>query len=278
MVKRLLKLLLSFAYLLPLLLAGALVPRAGRRRPGCRILYYHRVSKGERPAFARQMDLLVRLSHPIPLDRPGEGTGTGRCSAVAFDDAFQDVVENAVPELVQRRIPATIFVPSGLLGKTAAWLDGSDGSDPVMSAEVMQSLPPDLITIGSHTVTHARLAGLDPIEALSELVESKRQLEDLLQRPVTLLAFPYGSYDDQAVRLSREAGYQRVFTVEPFAAFRTPEEFVSGRVPVSPRDWEVEFRLKVLGAYEWVPMVGRWKRKLGFGGSPPRSARRDASV
>ena len=41
-----------------------------------------------------------------------------------------------------------------------------------------------------------------------------------------------------------------------------PKEFVTGRIAVNPTDWELEFRLKILGAYQWLPRVIAYKRKL----------------
>jgi peptidoglycan/xylan/chitin deacetylase (PgdA/CDA1 family) len=261
MVKRLIKVLVSTGYLLVRALYFHLRGKKRSRQPGCIVLYYHKILSRERAAFAAQMDMLARWTTPIRLDRAGELNGSTRCSAVTFDDAFQNVVDNALPELEKRKIPATIFVPSGFLGKQAGWMDRAGETNRVMSAEVMRSLPPDLITIGSHTVTHPKLPRLSSAEARAELAGSRDQLEQALGRPVTLLAFPYGRYSREIVQLCREAGYTRVFTGESAPAFRTPGEFVAGRVAVTPGDWPWEFKLKLRGAYAWVPAAMRWKRR-----------------
>ena len=62
--------------------------------------------------------------------------------------------------------------------------------------------------------------------------------------------------------LCREAGYEGLFAILPELAFTDPQEFVTGRVGVNPSDWALEFRLKILGAYRWLPIVFSWKRKL----------------
>jgi glycosyltransferase involved in cell wall biosynthesis len=64
------------------------------------------------------------------------------------------------------------------------------------------------------------------------------------------------------IRWSKEAGYQRVFTVEPVTAFSEPSEYVTGRVPVDPTDWPIEFRLKMLGAYRWLAPVFEWRDQI----------------
>jgi len=154
MVKRLIKLLVSSAYLYLRTAYFALRGRRESRPPGCIVLYYHKIHAHERAAFAEQMDMLGRLTTPVRLDQPGALHGPTRWSAVTFDDAFQNVVDNALPELEERKIPATIFVPSGFLGKQAGWMDRAGVSNRVMTADVMRSLSPELATIGSHTVTH----------------------------------------------------------------------------------------------------------------------------
>lgn len=77
-------------------------------------------------------------------------------------------------------------------------------------------------------------------------------LEEILGEPVRLFSFPHGKCNRDSIRLAKEAGYDRVFTIEPVFAFAEPQEFVTGRVSVSLDDWPWEFRLKVLGAYRWM--------------------------
>jgi hypothetical protein len=55
-----------------------------------------------------------------------------------------------------------------------------------------------------------------------------------------------------------------------------PDEFVTGRIDVQPTDWQIEFRLKVLGAYRWLPHAFAVKRALlnGFTDIERREAER----
>ena len=83
-----------------------------------------------------------------------------------------------------------------------------------------------------------------------------------MSREIRLFSFPYGAENDRLVDLCREAGYERVFTILPRLALLDPQEYVTGRVVVDPTDWPLEFRLKLLGAYRWLPRAFAWKRKL----------------
>src|SRR5262245_46416310 len=74
------------------------------------ILYYHSVSKRERSRFADQMDVLLRWATPVRADFTNlPNTEVRRFVAVTFDDGFVSFVENALPELEKRNIPATLF-------------------------------------------------------------------------------------------------------------------------------------------------------------------------
>jgi len=162
---------------------------------------------------------------------------------------MESFYNNAVPVLVQLRIPATVFAVADALGTRPGW--GHHyylPTDRVMSATQLQGLP-DLISIGSHTLTHVSLVALEPEVARGEITASRQRLEDMLQRSVTLFSFPHGHFNDALVHQCREAGYERVFTTEPRCA--NENNFVIGRVSADPWDWPLEFRLKMMGAYRW---------------------------
>lgn len=231
----------------------------------CVVLYYHAIRSEHRPRFARQMDILLRCARPVRADRQELLSPGVHQAVVTFDDGYENVIDNALPELEKRRIPFTLFIITDALGKVPYWLTGY--RDPawyglVMSADRLRSLSSELITVGSHTVTHPALPALSAENARRELSESRAQLESILNRRVRLFSFPYGAYNAKLLEWSRGAGYERVFSTLPTLAFVDPVEFVTGRVPVEPTDWTLEFRLKLSGAYRWMPAVFSLKRKL----------------
>lgn len=225
----------------------------------CVVLYYHSVIPGQRPAFASQLDLLVRFAEPIDLNGNLNLTSKSRYVGITFDDGFENFSEVAVPELKTRGIPATIFVISSAIGKSF----GEPGSlEKTMSLERLRGLPSELVTIGSHTSTHPFLPAISREAARQELVNSRLDLERMLNREVTMFSFPFGGFTEDLVVLAREAGYKRVFTTLPNLAFTSPDEFAVGRVRVDPTDWPLEYRLKLAGAYRWLPWAFALKRRL----------------
>jgi peptidoglycan/xylan/chitin deacetylase (PgdA/CDA1 family) len=263
---RLIKLSISLCYFVWTEAGNAICSLMGNSPAGtCVVIHYHAVAPEERNRFARQMDILLLHAKPIAADhneplQPGQ-----HHVAVTFDDGFMSAVENAVPELKQRKIPMAFFIPPGLLGTAPHWPGygpAVGGDEIIATAECLRQLPSDLITFGSHTMTHAWLPPLSDEEAKFQISDSRAELKKLLNRDIKLFSFPYGALNRRLVELCREAGYERVFSVLPAPAFTNPKEFVTGRIAVNPTDWKLEFRLKILGAYQWLPRVIAFKRKL----------------
>jgi peptidoglycan/xylan/chitin deacetylase (PgdA/CDA1 family) len=180
------------------------------------ILMYHRVAEvAENPLcvtprrFAEQMIWLKR--HGLR----GVGVGTlvdamraGRqrgLVGITFDDGYVNLVEAVLPELLQHGFGATMFICSGLLGRTSNWDDVPPW--PLMSADQVRELAAAGMEIGSHTVTHFRMAGADADQLKAEVSESRTSLGELIGAPVRGFAYPYGSMDEAAQQAVRDAGY-----------------------------------------------------------------------
>ena len=237
---------------------------SGKEAVGASVaLYYHSVSSEQRVRFARQMDELIRWAKPIPADLRSPLKEDGRCVAVTFDDGFENILENALPELEVRGIPSTIFVIAEALGKFPSWLASASERKRhgrLMSVQQLQDLQSSLVSIGSHTMTHPELPLLNEEEARRELSESRAKLARLLNTEIRLFSFPFGAFNQNLVRWCQEIGYERVFTSLPTVA--DSHEFVTGRVCAEPTDWPMEFRLKLLGAYRWLPLAIFMKQKV----------------
>ena len=219
---RILKLLISLVFWVAASTWNQLGRLLGRKPKGtCTVLYYHAIPTSQRELFARQMDLLLRCAMPVRADLIEPVQAGSRSAVVTFDDGYVSVAENALPELEKRRIPATIFIVTRLLGQSPGWLGEKYAASKweiAMTGEQLRALPRELVTFGSHTMTHPRLTQVSVEDATREIVESRRELESLTGERVTLFSFPFGLYNAELVGLCREAGYRRAFTTVPCAA------------------------------------------------------------
>jgi peptidoglycan/xylan/chitin deacetylase (PgdA/CDA1 family) len=254
---RLIKFALSLVFYATAEAWRAMLRLAGKSAPPTVVvIYYHHVLSEHRERFARQLDHLLRWTMPLRGDQLESLAVNERYSVVTVDDGWKSFADNAVPELEHRHIPAAMFAISARLG---ASVDGI-GFDRLVTPEELRALDAGTVTIGSHTATHAKMTALSASDAMLELRESRTQLGAILGHDVTMFCFPYGAYSEELIPLCREAGYQRVFTCMPTLA--SPAEFVQGRVRVDPSDWPLEFHLKLMGAYRWLPKAIALKRRI----------------
>jgi len=256
------KVAISMLWYTGAVLSRGLMRLAGRG-PTARfvVLYYHGIPEEARPRFARQMEALSRGTTVVRAAHAGALPDGGSYVAITFDDAFRSVGSNAVPELLSRGFPATIFVPVDFLGKNPGWEMKNGFTDQVMSCDELRSLPA-LIEFGSHSLSHPHLTKIDVTRLREEVAASRQKLAELIGSQVSLLAFPYGEYDDRVVATCRQAGYERLFGIDPWPADPAGGDFVRGRVPVDPNDGRLIFHLKARGGYAWMIHASAAKRRL----------------
>jgi peptidoglycan/xylan/chitin deacetylase (PgdA/CDA1 family) len=229
----------------------------------CVVLYYHSVPASERKLFAEQLDVVLRCTHVVRTDQNFDSKDDLNAdkdyAAITFDDGFENFLTQALPELEMRKLPSTVFVIADGLSREF----GSDvHAEKLLSLEQVRNLPTSLVSIGSHTLTHPLLPQVEEGKARREIQDSRTKLEGMLSRKVTEFSFPFGGFSGKLVELCRETGYDRVYTTLPAFAFERHSDFVIGRVRVDPTDWPMEFRLKLAGAYRWLPMVFDFKRRI----------------
>jgi peptidoglycan/xylan/chitin deacetylase (PgdA/CDA1 family) len=263
-VKRIIKLIISLLVFIFDCISGWLQSLFNKDTATCVVLYYHTVYPEEKKAFALQMDDLLRWTKPICINDIDKMKPGLRYSAITFDDGFTCVLDNALPELSKRNIPATLFVPSGCLGQQPPWLDerNIDHKNVVMTTAQLNSLDKKLVLIGSHGRTHQNLLQINADEARKEIIQSKKELEDILNTPIETISFPHGDFNQTHIDIAVEAGYRQAYSILPDLIYAGSNSFLRGRVKVDPSDWRMEYRLKLLGAYRWLPKAFAIKKKL----------------
>jgi peptidoglycan/xylan/chitin deacetylase (PgdA/CDA1 family) len=141
---------------------------------------------------------------------------------LTFDDGGRSAVTHTAPILERRGWRGHFFVTTDRIG-TDGFVDASDVS----------ALHEAGHTVGSHGHSHRPLTGLDDGALLREWSESKAILEDLLGAHVTVASVPTGRYSTRVGRLAVEAGYEHVFTSEPWLEPRPlGSALVYGRIAV----------------------------------------------
>lgn len=105
--------------------------------------------------------------------------------------------------------------------------------------EVRRLAEGDLITVGSHTVTHPTLSALTIDAQRTELEESKARLEEILNKPVRTFAYPFGGESDytaETIRLLKEIGYDCACSYFPGIVRAHTDPYQLPRIQV--KDWD----------------------------------------
>ena len=133
---------------------------------------------------------------------------------LTFDDGFADFYEAALPILTEFGQTVTLYVVSGAVGGSSAWLSGiGEGTRRMVSWAQLDEIRRSGIEIGAHTATHAALDLLSLEEARQEIAVSKRDLQDRLGVDVSSFAYPFG-YQNGAVRhIVQREGYSSACAV-----------------------------------------------------------------
>lgn len=242
-------------------LAGKLVLSVPEEGTGnCRsVLYYHRVGPGDMKRFKWQMKTLVRIADPVRLTDCVDVGKKPRVS-ITFDDGISDTIDRVLPVMKDHSIPFTVFVPTGLTGRKPTFysrITADNQLDVVLSEEEIRMYKHEsLVAFGSHCVTHRKMTDLSLKEAEREIHDSKDHLEKIVGTEVSTISFPHGAYDCVHVNIAVDAGYSKIYTIDPKVQ-KTDSEMVVGRFSARPSDWKIEFYLKVHGAYRWLKIFNR---------------------
>ena len=191
------------------------------------ILVYHQIGQENnldylvvaKKMFIWQMQYISRHYHPIQLSKILEIMNQSqpippRTIAVTFDDGYADTFSEAFPILKYYKIPATLFITTGFIdGHTPAPYGAK-----MLSWNKIKEMQRSGIECGAHTVTHPNLRRLSLKKAMQEVSQSKNRLEEKLQSPVKLFAYPYGhsrSFSQSTQTLVQKAGYLGACTTLP---------------------------------------------------------------
>lgn len=105
-----------------------------------------------------------------------------------------------------------------------------------------------LIDIGIHTVNHVALSYHSAQVQETEIVQNKYLLEQILNKKITTIAYPYGEYNDTTLDIVERIGLQAGVTVEYNLINRKANPFKLGRFQVN--NWKAEqFEKKLL---QWM--------------------------
>jgi peptidoglycan/xylan/chitin deacetylase (PgdA/CDA1 family) len=170
------------------------------------------------------------------LEEPSSGK-----LVITFDDAYESIYNNAYQLIAERGGGCAIFPVVNFIGKFNQW-EVNLGWRRFKHLSWSQLREMKSAEIGSHTLTHPCLVGLDVKRIRRELEFSKTAIEQELGKSVKYLSLPFGRYDESVLEIAKEIGYETLFSLNPQD---DKNGFVKGRMAVYRFDSLKTFKQKV---------------------------------
>jgi peptidoglycan/xylan/chitin deacetylase (PgdA/CDA1 family) len=121
---------------------------------------------------------------------------------LTLDDGYVDNYINALPVLKEFNFKATVFMITSCIDRDNRYLTSAQ----------LKEMDNAGMDIESHSVSHPELNTLSFDKQLAELKDSKVALEKLLGREVPYLAYPYGKFNDNTLKIAESLGYKMAFS------------------------------------------------------------------
>ena len=197
--------------------------------------------------FANLLDFLISSGYRFyNLSDYIEVTNSSCNIALTFDDGFKNFLDSALPILAERKLPFSIFIPAGFVGKLNRWdYTYLISKREHLSAGELRGLAQAGAVIGSHGLSHQCLTDLSDRLLKIELENSKKRLEDMTGSDVAFLSYPFGRFNDKVEVYALDAGYARGFSLSSWRRSRVG--FSLSRSPVYYFDTPFSVKSKIEG-------------------------------
>lgn len=163
--------------------------------------------------------------------------------AITFDDGYENNYKNAYPVLKECGLTATIFISPALIGREGylTW------------EQVIEMSESGVISIGSHTMSHAYLPDLPEQKLKIEIFDSKRAIESHIRKEIYSFSYPVGAFNDYVREKVIKAGYKIAVATNPGKDYPKHDLFAMKRQRISnTSDSLFVFWIETSGFYTWI--------------------------
>jgi peptidoglycan/xylan/chitin deacetylase (PgdA/CDA1 family) len=241
--------------------------------PGLVVLIYHRVGRRaplevDLPLalFEEQVEALAAVGRVVTLDAgldalEAPAPGAAAPVVVTFDDGTADFAEVAMPVLARHRVPVTLYVATQFVDEGRSF---PDAGTPLSWAALRDAHATGLVTVGSHTHSHALLDRLPGPATAAELDRSNDLIGEHVGEAPAHFAYPKAVLGSPAAQVEVAARYRSAALAgtrpNPFG--RT-DPLRLARSPIQLGDGMPFFRAKVAGGMrledDLRTVANRWR-------------------
>ncbi|MBC7329537.1 polysaccharide deacetylase family protein [bacterium] len=227
-----------------------------RIKPICWILVYHHISDDLGQMFTNVTPRLFEKQIRYPLARNFKVLSLAqlieyiqrnsqlpsRSVVITFDDGYKNNYIYAYPILRKYKLPATIFLTTGLINGSIKPTSLSEIYREIFSKypqeglslqwEEIREMSDNGIEFGAHTVSHPLLTRVSLDKAREEIELSKMEIEEKLGKEVKYFSYPYGDYNEEIIEIVKVVGFHCALTVEPFPIKKWTNLYKLGRIAI----------------------------------------------
>lgn len=235
------------------------------------ILIYHSIGEGPSATyadqFAKQMEWLKRNAKVESLEDllsiPDAG---GLRVALTFDDGYRSVYSVAAPILKKLDFPATVYLNTAMIGDEFHRLSdvalGHYPDEEFLTWREVAELERDRWTIGSHGVDHVDLTALERAEALTQLTDSCRAIDERIGRAERGFCYTWGLFSNAIELLVAEAGYKYAVAAIHSPLRKASRFFSLPRIDVRQEYTLSDFIFAVTGEWDFLGYLQKLRRAL----------------
>lgn len=164
--------------------------------------------------------------------------------AITFDDGFETDLTVAAPLLREACFSATFYLVVGSIGAAGR-----------LSLPQVRELERFGFEIGCHSMSHPHLTELSGDKLHREIVDAKKELEQMIGKRVDHFSCPGGRWNRSVAELARKAGYRSVTTSRIGVNLPGADPYSLARVAVMRRTTLTLFENMCRGKALWRPRM-----------------------
>jgi peptidoglycan/xylan/chitin deacetylase (PgdA/CDA1 family) len=217
------------------------------------ILAYHRIGEDEYPASNLRIEQFKEHLHELttgpykvmPLPDIIAAIKTKQplppgAIAITFEGAYKSVLENAVPLLMEKNIPFTVFYSASLADNPSSqYMEWSD----LKRLESSQN-----VTLGLLPASYTRLTDAPRDEILADLNKARARHREKFGGNATLFSYPFGEYDLAYRNLIEEQQFDAAFGLQSGVAYNGSDMYTLPRFTMTEPYGDTERFLLVANA------------------------------
>ena len=195
---------------------GAVVslPAVAEEPQSAVVVVYHRFGEDAYPStsvtieqFEQHLAILEEGGYQVlPLEEivsglAGERELPDRAVAITVDDTYRSILTEAMPRLLERGFPFTVFINTDAVNNSLSSISWDD----------VRAMHEAGVAIGAQSAGHGHMAFMDRGRVEEDLARMTSDFINQLGFVPTLFAYPYGEFSSELSAMLRDVGYDAAF-------------------------------------------------------------------